>query len=53
MVTAGKQGVRCPHCNKKIGDRLNGTLHLVCPRCKRELMLSSDRQRVDIREIGF
>ena len=53
MVTARRQGVRCPHCNKKIGDKLNGTLHLVCPRCKRQLMLRSDGKQVDIEVFGF
>ena len=51
MVTMVKHGVRCPYCRKKIGDYLLGTLHLVCPRCKRQLMLRSNGEAIDIRTI--
>ena len=53
MVTKTRQGVRCPHCHKKIGDILVGTLHLVCPRCKKQLMLRSDGQDIDIKDVNF
>ena len=53
MVTKTRQGVRCPYCHKKIGDMLVGTLHLVCPRCKKQLMLKSNGQDIDIKDVNF
>jgi hypothetical protein len=33
-------GVRCPHCDKKLGDRLVGTYETTCPRCKRRVTIT-------------
>lgn len=32
--------VRCPHCNKKLGDALQGTYQTTCPRCKRSVTIT-------------
>jgi DNA-directed RNA polymerase subunit RPC12/RpoP len=32
--------VRCPHCDKKLGERLVGTLEVTCPRCKRKVTIT-------------
>jgi DNA-directed RNA polymerase subunit RPC12/RpoP len=29
--------LRCPHCDKKLGDKLAGTYETTCPRCKRRV----------------
>ena len=29
--------LRCPHCDKKLGDKLAGTYETVCPRCKQRV----------------
>lgn len=32
--------VRCPHCDKKLGDKLVGTYETTCPRCKRPVTIT-------------
>lgn len=39
--------LRCPHCNKKLGERLGGTYQTLCPRCKTWLQF-----RTELREEG-
>jgi DNA-directed RNA polymerase subunit RPC12/RpoP len=34
------QDVRCPNCDKKLGERLVGTLEVTCPRCKRKVTIT-------------
>ena len=38
-----RAGVRCPYrnCGKKIANELDGVLRLVCPRCKRSVVIDS------------
>lgn len=32
--------VRCPHCDKKLGDYLAGVYRTTCPRCHREVTIT-------------
>jgi len=34
------EDVRCPHCNKKLGNRLVGHYETTCPRCKHEVAIT-------------
>lgn len=33
-LTANAGGIRCPKCNKRLGDELVGVYRTTCPRCK-------------------
>lgn len=37
---AATDGVRCPHCNKKLGKYLKGTYETACPRCKQAVSIT-------------
>lgn len=39
-VVEKDDGIRCPHCDKKLGDRLVGTYETTCPRCKRKVTIT-------------
>ena len=36
-MTEPRQGVRCPHCGKKLAERLNGKVEFTCRGCKRKV----------------
>ena len=36
----GTDGIRCPHCKKKLGNRLAGTYETTCPRCKQMVSIT-------------
>lgn len=39
-LLAVDRGVRCPHCDKKLGDYLAGVYRTTCPRCHREVTIT-------------
>ncbi len=45
MVTPAKEGVRCPHCNKKVGEYLRGIYVMLCPGCKQLAILDTEVHR--------
>jgi phage FluMu protein Com len=43
--------IRCPFCNRKFGDRLEGVYETLCPRCKRNVHIER-RADVDIKAVA-
>lgn len=50
-MTGRPREIRCPKCNKKFGDMLNGIYETLCPRCKRWVTIER-RDEVDIRAVA-
>lgn len=38
--SATQGAIRCPHCDKKLGDRVVGIYETTCPRCKRPVTIT-------------
>ncbi|MCD6405484.1 MAG: hypothetical protein J7M19_06630 [Planctomycetes bacterium] len=34
-------GVTCPHCGKRVAERLHGAAEFQCPRCRRRFIAST------------
>ena len=45
MADQRKDGVRCPHCNKKVGEFLKGIYVTVCPGCKQLAIIDTEGSR--------
>lgn len=39
-LRVARDEVRCPYCDKKLGDRLAGTYETTCPRCKKPVSIT-------------
>ena len=39
-----KRGIRCPHCDKKVAEHLDGRMTFLCPRCKAVVLVTHDTQ---------
>ncbi len=35
-----KDGVRCPHCTRKVAEYISGNVEMTCRHCKRDLVFS-------------
>jgi len=43
MTTATKTGIRCPHCGRKVAEKLVGKMWLRCIKCKADLYFNFDK----------
>ena len=43
MTTATKIGIRCPHCGRKVAQKLIGEIWLRCIKCKADLYFNFDK----------
>ena len=46
MTTTAKTGIRCPHCRRKLAERLLGEMWVRCPRCESNLHFNFDKGKV-------
>lgn len=41
-MTELRLGVRCPHCKKKLAEKLNGKAEFTCRGCKKHVIIRRD-----------
>ena len=46
MTTTAKTGIRCPHCGRKVAQKLVGEMWLRCIKCKADLYFNFDKGKV-------